>query len=152
MSSTGMPSRNLHDSFVLTTRGALDSNLMDLFLTAIRVGVRGWQIGLCAFTFMALVRCLVGLHPYSGAGTPPRFGDYEAQRHWMEVAVNLPIGQWYVNSSDNNLDYWGLDYPPLSAYLAWGFGKVAQKVRVCVAVVVAMQEGERAEKERGKRP
>ncbi|KAK1339936.1 hypothetical protein QTO34_018500 [Cnephaeus nilssonii] len=44
------------------------------------------------------------------------FGDYEAQRHWQEITFNLPIKQWYFNSSDNNLLYWGLDYPPLTAY------------------------------------
>ncbi|KAB1268334.1 Dolichyl pyrophosphate Man9GlcNAc2 alpha-1; 3-glucosyltransferase, partial [Camelus dromedarius] len=50
------------------------------------------------------------------AGKPPMFGDYEAQRHWQEITFNLPIKQWYFNSSDNNLQYWGLDYPPLTAY------------------------------------
>lgn len=24
------------------------------------------------------------------------YGDYEAQRHWQEITVNLPIQQWYV--------------------------------------------------------
>lgn len=62
------------------------------------------------------VRWAVSLHPYSGAGKPPMFGDYEAQRHWQEITLNLPVKQWYFNSSDNNLQYWGLDYPPLTAY------------------------------------
>lgn len=30
----------------------------------------------------------------AGMGVPPRYGDYEAQRHWMEITVNLPPGQW----------------------------------------------------------
>jgi hypothetical protein len=30
-----------------------------------------------------LERALVGLHPHSGQGKPPGYGDYEAQRHWM---------------------------------------------------------------------
>ncbi|CAF4863014.1 unnamed protein product, partial [Rotaria magnacalcarata] len=47
------------------------------------------------------------------------FGDFEAQRHWMEVTVNLPINEWYQNSSSNNLTYWGLDYPLLTAYHAY---------------------------------
>ncbi|KAJ8779721.1 hypothetical protein J1605_012605 [Eschrichtius robustus] len=51
-----------------------------------------------------------------GAGKPPMFGDYEAQRHWQEITINLPIKQWYFNGNDNNLQYWGLDYPPLTAY------------------------------------
>ncbi|NWX69388.1 ALG6 glucosyltransferase, partial [Alca torda] len=53
---------------------------------------------------------------FLGAGKPPMYGDYEAQRHWQEVTYNLPIRQWYFNTSDNNLLYWGLDYPPLTAY------------------------------------
>ncbi|XP_056671008.1 dolichyl pyrophosphate Man9GlcNAc2 alpha-1,3-glucosyltransferase [Monodelphis domestica] len=62
------------------------------------------------------VRWTVSLQSYSGAGKPPMFGDYEAQRHWQEITWNLPAKQWYVNSSDNDLQYWGLDYPPLTAY------------------------------------
>ncbi|KAI0563047.1 Dolichyl pyrophosphate Man9GlcNAc2 alpha-1 3-glucosyltransferase family GT57 [Gracilaria domingensis] len=34
----------------------------------------------------------------------------------MEVTVNLPARDWYRNTTDNDLTYWGLDYPPLSAY------------------------------------
>ncbi len=26
------------------------------------------------------------------------FGDFEAQRHWMELTVNLPINEWFVKS------------------------------------------------------
>jgi len=52
-----------------------------------------------AATAPARLPCSVLLPPCSGplrAGmhTPPRFGDYEAQRHWMEIAVNLPPEQW----------------------------------------------------------
>lgn len=46
------------------------------------------------------------------------FGDYEAQRHWMEVAVALPIQDWYRGTDQNDLQYWGLDYPPLTAFWA----------------------------------
>lgn len=31
----------------------------------------------------------------------------------------------YVNSSLNDLDYWGLDYPPLTAYHSWILGSVS---------------------------
>lgn len=44
------------------------------------------------------------------------FGDYEAQRHWQEVTYNLPVQEWYFNTTENDLNYWGLDYPPLTAY------------------------------------
>lgn len=66
--------------------------------------------------FSLLIRVLVSLGPHSGQSTPPMYGDYEAQRHWMEVTLNLPIKDWYRNSTANNLSYWGLDYPPLTAY------------------------------------
>ena len=56
------------------------------------------------------------------------YGDYEAQRHWMEITTALPVGEWYRNSTDNNLQYWGLDYPPLTAYVSWFFGRVAQQL------------------------
>jgi alpha-1,3-glucosyltransferase len=55
-----------------------------------------------------------------GRDTPPMFGDYEAQRHWMGITVHLPIQQWYKY----DLQYWGLDYPPLTAYVSWLCGKV----------------------------
>lgn len=48
------------------------------------------------------------------------FGDYEAQRHWMELTNHLPIRQWYTY----DLQYWGLDYPPLTAYHSWLCGKM----------------------------
>lgn len=63
-----------------------------------------------------LLRWTVGLHPYSGMDKPPMFGDYEAQRHWAELTIHLPVTEWYRNSTENDLQYWGLDYPPLTAY------------------------------------
>ena len=47
-------------------------------------------------------------------------GDYEAQRHWMEITTNLPLSQWYFH----DLEWWGLDYPPLTAYHSWLLGKI----------------------------
>ena len=61
---------------------------------------------------------------FLGQETPPMYGDYEAQRHWQEITVNLPITEWYFNTTDNDLMYWGLDYPPLTAYHSWIIGKV----------------------------
>lgn len=54
----------------------------------------------------------------------PMHGDFEAQRHWMEITVNLPAGEWYFSTERNNLTYWGLDYPPLTAYHSWICGQV----------------------------
>jgi len=56
------------------------------------------------------------------------YGDYEAQRHWMEITTNLPVNEWYQNSSNNDLLYWGLDYPPLTAYVSWLCGKISMLV------------------------
>lgn len=72
------------------------------------------------------LKMAVGRWGYSGRGDLPMLGDFEAQRHWMEVTLNLPIGDWYRNTADNDLQYWGLDYPPLTAYVSWAFGVIAQ--------------------------
>ena len=71
------------------------------------------------------LKAAVGRWGYSGENDRPMHGDFEAQRHWMEVTFNLPIGDWYRNTADNNLEYWGLDYPPLTAYVSWACGSVA---------------------------
>ena len=47
-------------------------------------------------------------------------GDFEAQRHWMELTTNLPLTHWYFH----DLEWWGLDYPPLTAYHSWLLGKI----------------------------
>ncbi|XP_066453800.1 dolichyl pyrophosphate Man9GlcNAc2 alpha-1,3-glucosyltransferase [Eleutherodactylus coqui] len=74
------------------------------------------------------VRWAVSLYPYSGARKQPMFGDYEAQRHWQEVTLNLPVKQWYFNSTENDLLYWGLDYPPLTAYHSLLCGYIAHMI------------------------
>ncbi|KAI9595936.1 glucosyltransferase [Syncephalis fuscata] len=71
-----------------------------------------------------LVRWVVSLGPYSGEAIPPVFGDYEAQRHWMEITLHLPPSQWYFY----DLSYWGLDYPPLTAYVSWLCGFVGSLI------------------------
>lgn len=76
----------------------------------------------------AVVRWGVSFNSYSGAAKPPMFGDYEAQRHWQEVTYNLPLQQWYFNTTDNDLNYWGLDYPPLTAYHSLLCAYVAKKI------------------------
>ena len=63
-----------------------------------------------------ILKILTGLFGYSGEHDPPKFGDCEAQRHWMELTNNLPIKEWYTNSTLNPLSYWPIDYPPMSAY------------------------------------
>uniref|UniRef100_A0A3P9KME1 Alpha-1,3-glucosyltransferase n=1 Tax=Oryzias latipes TaxID=8090 RepID=A0A3P9KME1_ORYLA len=78
-----------------------------------------WSLISICVLLGVVVRWGVSLNSYSGAGKPPMFGDYEAQRHWQEVTYNLPIREWYFNSTNNDLAYWGLDYPPLTAYHSW---------------------------------
>lgn len=56
------------------------------------------------------------------------YGDYEAQRHWQEITLNLPLDKWYINTTDNDLQYWGLDYPPLTAYHSLLLGHVASRI------------------------
>lgn len=90
-----------------------------------------------AWTVSLMVRALVSLWDYSGKASPPMFGDYEAQRHWMEITVNLPINDWYRPCADNDLLYWGLDYPPLTAYTSFIFGSVA---RYLVPELVALHD------------
>lgn len=38
----------------------------------------------------------------------------------MELTNHLPISQWYFY----DLQWWGLDYPPLTAYHSWLLGKL----------------------------
>ncbi|CAG5118896.1 unnamed protein product [Candidula unifasciata] len=84
-------------------------------------------------------RVCVSLWGHSGEGKPPVFGDFEAQRHWMEITANLPTEQWYTESKDNRLQYWGLDYPPLTAYHMMINGKIAQYVN---SSMVALKESQ----------
>ena len=74
-----------------------------------------WVVPL-VFAVSVFARLLVASHPHSGENDPPRFGDYEAQRHWMEITIHTPLREWYVGTTHNDLGYWGLDYPPLTAY------------------------------------
>lgn len=53
-----------------------------------------------------------------GMAAPPMHGDFEAQRHWMEITKHLPVKDWYWH----DLEWWGLDYPPLTAYHSWVLG------------------------------
>lgn len=75
-----------------------------------------------------LLRAMTSLQLYSGYAKPPMYGDFEAQRHWQEITINLPISDWYQNTTDNDLMYWGLDYPPLTAYHSWMLGWVARSL------------------------
>ena len=82
-----------------------------------------WAIGLGSYSGKTSNWCPVAHTTGSlllGRNTPPMFGDYEAQRHWMEITTHLPFRQWYKY----DLQYWGLDYPPLTAYISWLCGEM----------------------------
>lgn len=87
-----------------------------------------FQILILISSFGLAIRAIISQYDYSGHKTPPMFGDYEAQRHWQEITVGLPVKYWYENSTANDLLYWGLDYPPLTAYHSWTMGKVANSI------------------------
>lgn len=72
------------------------------------------------YIFAIFIKWAVSLNGYSGQGIPPLHGDFEAQRHWLELTVNLPAKQWYRY----DLQYWGLDYPLVTAYHSWILGKM----------------------------
>ena len=76
-----------------------------------------------------LIRYTIALGPHSGENTPPMYGDYEAQRHWMEITINTVPEEWYKNTTNNDLNYWGLDYPPGSAYFAYFWGTIARFIQ-----------------------
>ena len=66
-------------------------------------------------------------------GKGPLYGDMEAQRHWMEITIHLPVYDWYLTLAHNDLLYWGLDYPPLTAFHEYALGKIAEYI--CPEVV-----------------
>ncbi|CAG8959985.1 hypothetical protein HYFRA_00012702 [Hymenoscyphus fraxineus] len=90
------------------------------FLWPARSSLSQWEILPLILMAAGLFRWAAGLWGYSGFQKPPMYGDYEAQRHWMEVTTQLPVSQWYFH----DLEWWGLDYPPLTAYHSWLLGKV----------------------------
>ncbi len=84
------------------------------------IQVGGWSLGVLRQVFLASF--ISELIRFLGLQKPPMYGDYEAQRHWMEITTKLPISQWYFH----DLEWWGLDYPPLTAYHSWLLGKVGE--------------------------
>ena len=46
----------------------------------------------------------------------------------MEITLHTPLSKWYVQTEDNDLNYWGLDYPPLTAYQSFVYGAVIAQI------------------------
>ncbi|BGP51755.1 Glucosyltransferase-like protein [Rhodotorula kratochvilovae] len=103
-------------------------------------GLAPYSVVLCV-AFVILVKWCTGLGGYSGLANPPLRGDFEAQRHWLALtssllshlpflhappapssAVAVPPSRWYFH----DLPYWGLDYPPLTAYHSLLLGFLAR--------------------------
>lgn len=76
-------------------------------------------LGISLFAWSA-----IGLGPFSGFNTPPDYGDFEAQRHWMEITNHLSPKEWYIH----DFYWWRLDYPPLTAYHSWLCGYLGSKL------------------------
>ena len=90
------------------------------FLWPARRTTSQWILLPLTLMIVGLFRWGIGLWDYSGYQKPPMHGDFEAQRHWMEITSHLPVSRWYFY----DLPYWGLDYPPLTAYHSWLCGKM----------------------------
>ncbi|GAB7328236.1 hypothetical protein MBLNU13_g00254t1 [Cladosporium sp. NU13] len=87
--------------------------------------VSQWVILPLILMAIGLFRWVTGFWQYSGYQMPPMHGDFEAQRHWMELTVHLPVTHWYYH----DLQWWGLDYPPLTAYHSWIVGMIGTYVQ-----------------------
>jgi len=55
---------------------------------------------------------------------PPKFGDFECHRHWMEFTHHAPVHTWYTDGPLMNYTYWPMDYPPLCAYTHWFWSQI----------------------------
>jgi alpha-1,3-glucosyltransferase len=87
--------------------------------------VSQWVILSLILMAVGLFRWVTGFWQYSGYQMPPMHGDFEAQRHWMELTVHLPVTHWYYH----DLQWWGLDYPPLTAYHSWILGMIGTYIQ-----------------------
>lgn len=87
-----------------------------------------WSVLLISVT----IRILFGNQPHSGQFNAPVYGDYEAQRHWKQLTINLPINKWYTHVEHQKGDalqknpYWNLDYPPLTAFHEYFLGRLSR--------------------------
>jgi alpha-1,3-glucosyltransferase len=94
--------------------------LVAYFWAAKGTNVSQWIVLPCILMIIFLFRWSTALWPYSGYQEAPMHGDFEAQRHWMELTIHLPVTHWYFHEPE----WWGLDYPPLTAYHSWLLGQV----------------------------
>lgn len=122
-SATGLPKPAFPlAAFLWPAKGTV-SQWVVLPLVLMAVGLFRWATGLWGYSGRHwLSNCSRVSCANTGPGfqSPPMHGDFEAQRHWMEITAHLPVSQWYFH----DLQWWGLDYPPLTAYHSWLLGKM----------------------------
>ncbi|KAH7064520.1 dolichyl pyrophosphate Man9GlcNAc2 alpha-1,3-glucosyltransferas-like protein [Macrophomina phaseolina] len=94
------------------------------FLWPAKGTISQWVVLPLILIAVGLFRWATAFWGYSGYQKPPMHGDFEAQRHWMEITIHLPMTQWYFH----DLEWWGLDYPPLTAYHSWLLGKIGHYI------------------------
>ncbi|KAF2836521.1 glycosyltransferase family 57 protein [Patellaria atrata CBS 101060] len=118
----GASTHSNHGAIISTSRSKNPEPAFPLvaFLWPTKGTVSQWVVLPLILMAVGLFRWTTGLWGYSGFQTPPMHGDFEAQRHWMELTIHLPLSQWYFHE----LEWWGLDYPPLTAYHSWILGKI----------------------------
>lgn len=46
----------------------------------------------------------------------------------MELTINTPPKEWYIETPNNNLSEWRLDYPPLTAYHSLFIGLITRNI------------------------
>ncbi|KAI9740521.1 MAG: Glucosyltransferase-like protein [Cirrosporium novae-zelandiae] len=119
---TVLPSTGNHEAVFAHSASSLPQPAFPLvsFLWPARKSTSQWVTLPLILMVVGLFRWAVGLWGFSGFQSPPMHGDFEAQRHWMEITTKLPVAQWYFY----DLEWWGLDYPPLTAYHSWILGKI----------------------------
>ena len=135
MASSHRPRKKRPDHLTTTTSGTISLNpttnlespafpLVAFFWPAKGSGVSQWILIPSILMLAFLFRITTALWPYSGLASPPLHGDFEAQRHWLELTLNLPVTHWYFH----DLEWWGLDYPPLTAYHSWLLAQIGNVV------------------------
>lgn len=114
---------NNNNGVIKKTSPFIESPIYDL-LHSFEKAPDQWAARYIVILSAIILRSTIGLGSFSGKGQGPINGDFEAQRHWMELTINLPIKEWYFY----DLEYWGLDYPPLTAFHSWFFGKIGSSI------------------------
>ncbi|KAJ9094075.1 hypothetical protein QFC21_006176 [Naganishia friedmannii] len=99
-----VPSRSRSKPSTKSEQASPSSPLLTLLLSLPPPTSTTILIGL-AFVLPFTLKTLVSLGSFSGKDAPPRYGDFEAQRFWMELTRNEGIEKWYYTGED----WWQLD-------------------------------------------